>query len=88
MVSLPPVLVKVLYFAALRELVGRAEQTLELPASVARVGTLASHLERAVPALSGRMGSVRLARNERFSTPDETLADGDVIALIPPVSGG
>jgi molybdopterin converting factor subunit 1 len=83
-----PVLVKVLYFAALRELVGKREETLHLPASVARVGALATYLESAVPALAGRMASVRLARNEQFSTPEEALAEGDVIALLPPVSGG
>ncbi|MBL9111383.1 MAG: MoaD/ThiS family protein, partial [Myxococcales bacterium] len=36
----------------------------------------------------GRMGSVRIAKNERFAKPDEALHEGDVIALVPPVSGG
>jgi molybdopterin converting factor small subunit len=29
-----------------------------------------------------------MARNETFARDDELLADGDVIALIPPVAGG
>jgi molybdopterin converting factor small subunit len=31
---------------------------------------------------------VRIARNETFALADETLAEGDVLALIPPVAGG
>jgi molybdopterin synthase sulfur carrier subunit len=77
-----------LYFAALRELVGKHEETLELPASVTEVGALARYLEDAIPALRGRMAAVRLARNEHFSTAQEPLCEGDVIALLPPVSGG
>jgi molybdopterin converting factor small subunit len=31
---------------------------------------------------------VRFARNEEFVTNEERLAEGDVVAVIPPVSGG
>lgn len=80
--------VKVLYFAVLRELVGQAEQTLDLPGSVTQVGALPAYLENAVPALHGRMASVRVALNERFAEAHEVFHEGDVIALLPPVSGG
>jgi sulfur-carrier protein len=82
------VTVRILYFAAVRELVGRAEEELVLPAEIRTVEDLGRHLEVARPALSGRLASVRFARNEEFSTADEALAEGDVIALIPPVAGG
>jgi molybdopterin converting factor subunit 1 len=80
--------VRVLYFAAIRELRGRDEESLALPESVRTIAELGPHLERAVPALEGHLAHVRLARNESFADPDELLQDGDRVALIPPVSGG
>lgn len=80
--------VKVLYFAALRELVGRDEEWLEPPAAVATVADFARWLEGQRAELGGRLGSVRVARNERFAAPGEAIAADDVLALIPPVAGG
>lgn len=80
--------VRVLYFAAVRELVGVEEEALELPEGVGTIAALAQHLEQVREPLRGRLGSVRLARNASFATKDEALADGDEIALIPPVAGG
>jgi molybdopterin synthase sulfur carrier subunit len=80
--------VKILYFAAVREMVRKDEEELELPPSVATVGDLASYLAQVHVSLAGRLASVRLARNETFATNDERLEEGDVIALIPPIAGG
>lgn len=80
--------VTVLYFAAVRDLVGTDEERLELPAGVATVEALAAHLVDRHPALAGRLGYVRFARNEEFASLAEAVADGDTIALIPPVAGG
>jgi molybdopterin converting factor subunit 1 len=80
--------IRVFYFAGLRDLVARAEESLELPGSVKTVGQLAHHLERLHPELSGRLASVRLAVNESFAQLDDRITDGDVVALIPPVAGG
>ncbi len=80
--------VRVLYFAALRDAVGVAEESVELPAGVATVGHLAELLAERHHAFRERRGHVRIARNEGFATDDEDLSDGDVIALIPPVAGG
>ena len=79
---------RVLYFAGLRDAVGVAEETLELPAEVRTVGQLADHLARRHRAYAERRGHVRIARNEAFARDDEPIADGDVVALIPPVAGG
>lgn len=80
--------VRVLYFAAMRDLAGRAEETLELPRDVATVGDFAGYLVRTMPGFAERRSHVRIARNEAFAADDERLAEGDVLALIPPVAGG
>ena len=77
-----------LYFAAVRDLVGRDEERLTVPEAVGTVADLATFLAKQYPALEGRLGAVRFARNETFATNDEALAEGDVVAVIPPVAGG
>ncbi len=79
----------VLYFAALRDLAGVAEERVVLPsARPASVSVLLSSLEREHEALRGRLGSVRVAVNEEFAPVSTILRGGEVVALIPPVSGG
>ena len=77
---------KVLYFAAVRELVGIDEEDVELDARTVRAFT--AWLEANREPLRGRLASVRIARNEAFASADEALTEGDVLALIPPVAGG
>ncbi len=79
--------VRVLYFAVVRERLGRDEEEVELPAA-ADVGAAWRELERRHPELSALRPVVKLAVNEEFAAADRALADGDVIALIPPVAGG
>jgi molybdopterin converting factor subunit 1 len=80
--------VRILYFAALRELVGQAEETLELPAEVRTVREFAEYLPRVRPALAGKLASVRIAVDETFALDGDSLGEAQTIALIPPVSGG
>ncbi len=85
----PPTLsVRVLFFAAARERAGATEAAHTLPGGAA-LADLRSTLLSAHPALEPLMRHVRWARNERFvSDFSVLLADGDVVALIPPVAGG
>ncbi len=80
--------VRVLYFAAVRDLVGVADEAIDLPASVRSIRDFAAFVETRSPALAGRLDAVRFARNEVFAVPDDAIDEGDVIALIPPVAGG
>lgn len=80
--------ITLLYFAAVRELVGASEASVALPAGIETLRHLSAHLEKLVPALEGRLQAVRWARNEELVGLDASLADGDIIALIPPVAGG
>ncbi len=79
--------VRVLYFAGVRDVVGRAEEDCDLGPEIATVADFTRWIAEA-RALGERMASVRVARNERFADPDEALGEGDVLALIPPVAGG
>ena len=77
-----------MYFAAIRELVGKGEMTLLVPEGVTTVGGLAAHLAATVSGLEGRLAALRWAKNEEFVDLDAELEDGDVVAVIPPVAGG
>jgi molybdopterin converting factor subunit 1 len=78
----------VLYFAALRELLGKSEERLSgLPGPLS-VAALSELLAARHPALGPHLGSVRFAVNEVFVSLGAEVMDGDTVALIPPVSGG
>lgn len=79
--------VRLLYFAALKDLAGLAEEWLEL-GDVASVADAVTRITELRPAFAGRLDSVRVAVNEAFAAPSEAVRDGDTLALIPPVSGG
>jgi molybdopterin converting factor subunit 1 len=80
--------VAVLYFAALRELLGKSEETLsDVPVPMA-VRAFAERLAQRHPQLEPHLGSVRFAINESFVSANAEIEDGDTVALIPPVSGG
>lgn len=80
--------ITVLYFAVVRELVGRDEDRLVLPEGVRTLEALSAHLASVHPALAGRLAGVRFARNEEFANLRDPVEEGDVVALIPPVAGG
>ncbi len=79
--------IRVLAFARLRELVDLPERSLDLPAG-ARVEDAWSALVRAFPALDAERACTRAACNGRLVAFDAPLADGDELALLPPVGGG
>jgi molybdopterin synthase sulfur carrier subunit len=80
--------IAVLYFAALRELLGRSEEVVELPAGPHTIRNLADHLTLLHPELRPHLPSVRFAINESFVELGATVSSGDRVALLPPVSGG
>jgi molybdopterin converting factor subunit 1 len=80
--------VTVLYFAAVRERLGRDREELELPAEIADVGAFSEWLESTHPPLKGTLAQCRLAVGEEFRKSTHALETGDVIAVIPPVAGG
>jgi len=79
--------IRVLAFARLREILNAGEIALELRAG-ARIADAWTALAERSPALDEHRRSTRVARNGSLVTPDDTLHDGDEIALLPPVGGG
>jgi molybdopterin converting factor subunit 1 len=79
--------VRIRLFAIQRELAGTREHTLELPDG-ASVGDAWDGLVTAFPALAPGRASVRFARNGAYADAATPLAEGDEVAMIPPVSGG
>ena len=79
--------VRVRLFAIQRELAGTRELRLELPAG-SDVEAAWTALVAAHPVLAPGRPSLRFARNGDYADPTTLLADGDEVAMIPPVSGG
>jgi molybdopterin synthase catalytic subunit/molybdopterin converting factor small subunit len=75
--------VRVRLFAMLRERAGgRAELELDLPPG-ARVRDAVRELEHLAPGVH-----LVMAVNREYAAPEHELAEGDELALVPPVSGG
>jgi MoaE-MoaD fusion protein len=79
--------IDVLLFGQAREIAGTNRTTLETPAG-ATVGEALAALERRYPALVPFDRVLLTAVNETYATRAESLADGDTLAIFPPVSGG
>jgi MoaE-MoaD fusion protein len=75
--------VSVRLFAALRERAGTSTVALELPDG-ARIADVWEALALGGP----EPPSLAFARNRAYAERDDALAEGDEVALIPPVSGG
>ena len=83
----PGLRVRVRLFAIQRELAGTREVALGLPDG-ATVADAWDALVARHPVLEPGRSSVRYAVNGDYTDPTTTLADGDELAVIPPVSGG
>ena len=79
--------VEILYFAVLRERVGRDREILELPDG-ADVGAARAAIAARHPAAETLLPRVQAAVNRTIAKDATPLADGDEIALLPPVAGG
>ena len=84
-------MIKLLYFAGLREALGSAAESLPPVAGVADVASLRAHLA----ARGGTWGeqfaparALRAAVNQDLAVSASAIADGDEVAFFPPVTGG
>jgi MoaE-MoaD fusion protein len=79
--------VRVRLFAILRERLGSDSVEIELPAGATVEDALAELARGELGELLGKL-PVQMAVNRDYAEPTTTLAPGDELALIPPVSGG
>lgn len=84
-------MIELLYFAWVRERIGKSGERLALPEGVATVEALLDWLETRDDtyrtALADRT-RLRVAVNQDFARPDATVRAGDEVAIFPPVTGG
>ncbi len=83
--------VKILYFAWVREKVGKAEELLDLPVSVKTVADLVAWLKGRGPEYEDaftRPGVVRAAVDLTHVQPTASIVGAREIAFFPPVTGG
>lgn len=82
---------KVLYFAWLRQRIGRAEDAVDLPRGVGDVRGLVEHLRTLGPGYAQALSdlkTVRVAVNHEYVGFDHKLKPTDEVAFFPPVTGG
>lgn len=79
--------VRVLFFGQLKEIVGVAEEYAEL-SDGARVEDLFERYGRRFPRLGEFRASIAASINQEYAGWRSSLASGDEVAFLPPVSGG
>ncbi|WP_110931613.1 molybdopterin converting factor subunit 1 [Paenibacillus bouchesdurhonensis] len=77
-------MIRVLYFAGLRDLTGKSEELIDRPEWTVR--ELTDWVKAAYPEFNHK--TVFVAVNEEYARQEDVIRAGDTIAIIPPVSGG
>jgi len=75
--------IKILYFASLREQIGRASDFIESDELLSVID--AWQLATGMPDL---LDNLLISVNQEYTTADALLDDGDELAFFPPVTGG
>lgn len=84
-------MITLLYFARLRESLGLSSEQIALPQEVNDIATLLDWLRQRGENWQNELAPekmVRLAVNQDMATAETPIADGDEIAIFPPVTGG
>ena len=79
-------MIKILLFAGIAEKVGKTE--LQVVKQDVSVGAIVNQLVAEHPEIEPEIHRALIAVNEEFVDKDTTLRANDVVAFIPPVSGG
>jgi len=84
-------MVKLRYFAWVRERIGKAEEDVELPAEIVTVRDLLHWLKGRDDGYAAALlypEAIRVAINQEHSDHKERIAGAREIALFPPMTGG
>jgi sulfur-carrier protein len=82
---------KLVYFAWVRERIGKSEEEIDLPAMVKTVGDLLSFLQTLGAEYEAALHVpkvIRVAINQEHVEHSELIAGARAIALFPPMTGG
>jgi len=82
---------QLVYFAWVRERIGKSEETLHLPESVTTVRELLSYLSGINEIYAHALAEpekLRVAVNQTHVQLDHPVIDTDEVAIFPPVTGG
>jgi molybdopterin synthase sulfur carrier subunit len=82
---------RILYFAWVRQRVGRGEETVDLPPHVTTVGELIDWLKGRDDTYAGAFSDLRVIRaavNQTLAPLDAPLSGASEVAFFPPVTGG
>ncbi len=82
--------VRLVYFAWVRETIGKSEETIDLPGPVTVRGLIAALRARGAEyeAALEHEDVVRAAIGHEHAEADDLIGDGDEVALFPPMTGG
>lgn len=83
-----PVTVTVRYYHLLRALAGCHAEKLSLDDTPQTVGSVVTAAIARHPTMAPMRPTMLLARNAAFAAASEPATDGDIIDIMPPVSGG
>jgi len=82
---------QLVYFAWIRERIGKSEESMQLPGDVKTVSDLIDHLcsiNEIYKAALGNKDLVRVAIDQTHVNMDHPVTDADEVAFFPPVTGG
>lgn len=84
-------MVRVVYFAWVRERIGKSEEELDLPRSVTTAGELIQYLTTLGEDYEAALqfpDVIRVAVNQEHIDHDESIAGAREIGIFPPMTGG
>ena len=82
---------KILYFACLRQKTGIDAEDVEMPPEISDVAGLLDWLKERNSNFADALAdfdSIRVAVNQEFAELDAPVAQGDEVAIFPPMTGG
>jgi sulfur-carrier protein len=82
---------KILYFARLRQIIGRGSDEIEIPADVKTVSSLIDFLKARdvlVAEAFADLRTLKVAINQNHSALDASILGATEVAFFPPVTGG